>query len=524
MKSVNDFKTTNVSPSKKKRILNRKRIIKTQRNLLLFLILFSIFAYLTNPFNRFNVIRDPVNIIFDSGIIVPQYNGKVFLFDNPPARMLGNFKAAWHILTNHFSGGGKESKATTLDGIIDDIHQLRFNPNVPFLISGDHFSVLYPRSLGIFYHSTLDPRTARSSNDWLLRQKIYLKTLIYALESYEQANRLSTTIIPIGPRSVTLTNYFDPPSDTMYSILYAIRTLQSTDEITSVNTFMRNDSLSYTLETTTSANELLREYNDMLRRHFQTYVTSITDPTTGLVRTDISLSGTKDSVKRHGSFYDNVILWKTHQLAQHLGIVEKNDFFLDTLKASILSTFWLPEEGYFLEELTPTAKENSHYSSDWVIAYQTGFISPKHPDELQYFTRSIEYIQKQGLDRPFGLMYEPESQRPTLHWLLSLAAKKYGTQAIWSNFGMEYAKILTSLYQSTCQLSYLSESRYQIDKYTENIVTFRGYPEVYDTTGKPFQTPLYTSIHRTGWVVTFEQAKHMLEYTEQNKQLFCQSS
>lgn len=521
MRFIKRSKSGMTSTIKRRRIVSRRRILLMQRNIVLFLLLFSIFAYLTNPFNRINVVRDPVSIMLESGYITPTYTGKLFLFDNAGARLLGNFKAGWHILTNHFSGGGKPSSATTLDGIIDDIHALRFNANVPFLISGDHFSVLYPRSLGIFYHSALDPRTARNQKDWSLRQQIYMKTLIYALETYERSKRLSTTIIPIGPRSVTITNYFDPPSDTMFSLLYAFRTLMSTKEITSINRFNTVDTPVYDLETTKAAESLLSEYRDVLRRHFQLYVTEVTDPSTGLVRKDISLSGTKDSVRRKSSFYDNVILWKTHQLAQELELVEKNDVFLDQLKSTILSTFWLPEHGYFLEELTDRAIHNRHYSSDWVIAYQTGFLDPRNENEQHYFTESIEFIKQQGLDRPFGLMYEPESQKATLHWILSVAAKKYGTQAIWSNFGMEYAKILTSLYQGNCDSAYLQEARYQIDKYTDNIVTYRGYPEVYNADGRPFQTPFYTSIHRTGWVVTYEQAKQMLEYTEKHTQRYC---
>lgn len=506
---------------KQRRWYIKKKLLALHRDFVITILFLSIFAYLTNPFTKYSIIKDPFQILSEEGIIIPHSTGNIYLIDSLPARVLGQTKAGWHILTNQFFGGGKESKEHTLEGIIDDIHQLRFDPSEPFLISGDHFSLLYPRSLGIFYHSTLDPRTARSNEDWERRQKIYLKTLVYALETYEKANRLSTTIVPIAPRSVTLVNFFDPPSDTLFSLLYGIRTLLSEEELNAVYNFQQSDDHTYTIETTHATKEILNDYTQSLQKHFYWYVTMVTDPVTQLVRKDISLSSTKDSVKRQSSFYDNVILWKTHQLAQTLDIIDSNPSVLNSLKQQIIDQFWLEKEGYFLEELSETAKENKHYSSDWLIAVQTGFLNPSNETERKYIERSIAFIQQAKLDRPFGLSYEPEEQKSNLHWVLSLTAKDYGTKAIWSNLGMEYIKTLTTLYQQTCNYEYFNEALYQINQYKDNIIKFQGYPEVYGRDGKPYTTAFYTSVHQTGWVVSFEQARNMVEYTEKNQQKYC---
>ncbi len=499
----------------------RKRAIRAYEGLLIFVLFIAVFSYLTNPFTRFSVVKNPFQINRSPTgqlVIIPLQ--KIYLVDNPLLTKLGELKATWHILSNTMLGGGNATKNTTLDGIIDDIHALRFNPKEPYIISGDHFSVLYPRSLGIFYNTLLDPRTARSSEDWINRQELYLKTTLYLLLSYKNANRLSTTVTPTGPESVTLNNYFDPPSDTLYSILYAIRRLQTSEDLLQYYPFPLTE-LPASPKTRDAANQILSEYMPMLKRHVDLYIRDTVDPDTGLVRTDRSFSGTKDSVIRYGAFYDNVVMWKTLQLAQQLRITPENNQSLDQLKQKIIETFWLPQEGYFLEDSTDLAKKEKHYSSDWLIALMTGFLSPQNKQEQEYFTRSIAYIRKEKLDAPFGLKYQSAAQKSILHLPLRLFAPTYGTQAIWSHWGMEFIKLLTSLYQQTCDEGYLDEAVSQVQSYTDRILKYRGYPELYDSNGNVFSNKFYKSVFQTGWVVNFELAKVMTEQTKIHKEDYC---
>ncbi len=451
------------------------------------------------------------------------HKNPIYLHDNIVFNTLGLLKSTWHIAANNMLGGGPKSKQDTLDGIIKDIHRLRFNPQEPYLISGDHFSVFYPRSLGIFYHTILDSRTALSEEDWKNRQKIYAQSLLYMLEVYKQSSRLSTTITPIGPKSVTLNNFFDPPSDTMYSILYALKSLQTAEELFRIYHIPEYRSR-FSLSTGKISKNALRSYNDSIKRHLHQYITDVFDKNTGLVRTDKSFSGKKDSVIRYSSFYDNVILWKTLFLAQELGIDTEHDIPVDELKKRILSTFWLSDEGYFLEDLSEEGIKNKHYSSDWLIAFMTGFISPTNDHEREYFTKSIEFIKQKGLDKPFALKYQPDEQKSKLHWPLKLFAPAYGTQAIWSHWGMEYTKLLITLYQQTCDASYLEEAEQHIGAYKQNILSSKGYPEVYSSDGRMFSNLFYKSIRKTGWVVTFEQANLMLEETKKHKDIFCKKN
>lgn len=489
----------------------RRKIIRWS---LFFIVVIAVFSYLTNPFVRFSIVLDPHNeVVLDDGQFQIDRNSDLILKTDPFFGSLAALKASWHIFSSKFVGGPK-APATTVDEIIAAIHDRRFDPDIPFIISGDHFSVLYPRSLGIFYHTALDPRTALDQEDWQNRQFVYLKTVAYALEVYDQTDRLSTTIVPVGPRSVVLVNIYAMPSDTLYSLLFGLERLLDTEYLEYTYPFETEAGQTYSLNTQTAGQKLLDQHRESLVGHYERFLRQTVDPATGLVKEDILLSGTKDMAKRQSAFYDNVMVWKTMQLAQKLGLVAENELALADLKQRIIDTFWLEEEGYFLEDLSSTSKENNYYSSDWLIAFQTGFLDPNNETDRQYLMRSAEYIQRNALDQPFGIQYSADYRPKQLYPLVRLSAPAYGSTAIWSNWGMEYTKMLIRLYQETGQRRYFEQAQDQVEAYTYNIKRYRGYPEVYDAQGDFFRQLFYKSIRQTGWVVTYEQARAMLESAE----------
>jgi len=478
------------------------------------LLLVAIFSYLTNPFVRFSVVSDPHNeIVLENDQFGLNLDESLILKDDAFFSNLAFVKSGWHIFSSKLAGGPKAQQAT-VDEIIAAIHQKRFDPEFPFIISGDHFSVLYPRSLGIFYHTILDPRTAINETDWRNRQLIYLKTVAYALEVYGQSDRLSTTIVPVGPRSVALMNIYAPPSDTLYSVLYGLQSLLSDSFLQENYPYESLETYVPEIQTRQAAELLLDRYRDDLRRHLNQFLRDVVDPATGLVKTDILLAGTKDMAKKESGFYDNVMVWKSKQLAQELGVVEENELELIELKQRIIDAFWLEEEGYFLEDLSERGIAEKYYSSDWLIAYQTGFLDPENEADLAYLERSVDYIQRNAIDQPFGVQYHSDPRRHQLYLWVRTFAPDYGSTAIWSNWGMEYTKLLAHLAQVTGEQLYINQADQQISSYAFNIKRYRGYPEVYNENGDFFSQRLYKSIRQTGWVVTFEQAREMVEWTE----------
>lgn len=489
--------------------MKKNRLFRRSVFFLLFLtIVVAIFSYFTNPFVKFSLIEDPVGKVEvrDSQIFLDT-SKKIVLRENIFVGVLAKIKSGWHIVGSRFAGGKKASGAT-VDEIIKEIHEVRFDPEEPFLISGDHFSVLYPRSLGIFYHSLLDDRTALSATDWHNRQIIYLKTLAYACGIFAQSDRLSTTIVPVAPSSVALMNIYAPPSDTLYSLLFAFEQLR--DNSYQSTNYPFDNGVDYPLATRQATDQLLEQYKADLTRHYLKYKSDVYDPESGLIKKNILLSGTKDIMKRSGAFYDNVILWKTTKLASELGLIPQDDAFLNNLKARIISTYW-NDEGLFIEDLSKEAIDNQYYSSDWLIAFQTGFLDVKNPEERKYYIKAVDYIERNAIDKPFALQYHPDVRRERLYGLVKWFSPTYGSTAIWSNWGMEYTKLLTLLAKEEKELTYLETAKSNLDAYTFNIKRYQGYPEVYNQNGDFYKTFFYKSIRRTGWVVTYEQARALYQ-------------
>jgi len=473
----------------------------------------AILSYLTNPFAKYTVVRVPFQTTLqENGQLAVVREEALKLRTSRFFSIFATMKSGYHIVANAY-GGTKRAPAETLQEIIRDIHTLRFDPNEPYLISGDHFSVLYIRSLGIFYATLLDPRTALDQQDWLNRQQIYLQTTVYALEVFRNAKALSTTIVPVGETSVSLMNIYSPPSDTLYSLLYALNTMRSSSNL--LVTYPMNVSEKFPLSTVEAANTLLVEYREALLRHYLLYQ-NVIDPETGLIKKNILLSGTKDIAKRQSAFYDNVIFWRTEQLAQELGIVPEDELKLQTLKEKILATYWQPEMGCFVEDQSSEAISNKYYSSEWLIVLSTGFLDPLNGEERSYYEGCVRYIQDKKMDEPFGLKYHEQERPWRLYNTVRIAAPAYGSIAIWSNWGMEYAKLLILLYHSTGNVTYLEKAGQQITAYSENILKYGCYPEVYNDKGEMFANYLYKSVCQTGWVVTYEQAVLMLNSAKTN--------
>lgn len=483
----------------------------------IFAIILGLFSYLTNPFVRFSIVVDPYQDVVtqENGAFSVQPTSDIFLRDRFFFHQLAYLKSGWHILTGKFSGGSKAS-ASTVDEIIEQIHDLRFDPAEPFLISGDHFSVLYPRSLGIFYHTLLDPRTALDTEDWRNRQLIYLKTTAYALQVFAESDRMTTTIVPIGPKSVALMNVYAPPIDTLYSLLYALRVMQDERVLLEQYPFGRATWVDLPpLATKQAAKDLTDQYRISLRGHWERYRADVYDEQTGLIKREIRLSGTKDMAKRSSAFYDNVVFWRTAQLAMELDIIEDDQEWLDKSKQNILNTFWLKDSGYFLDDLSPESIQNKWYSSDWLIAYQTGFLNPAVEEERAMLESSVAYLQRNAMDQPFGVQYSADRRMEQLYTPVRLGAPDYGSTTIWSHWGMEYIKLLEHLSQVTGNPTYHFQATQQISAYSFNIKRYRGYPELYDSDGDFYQSRFYKSVRQTGWVVNFEQARSMVGETLQ---------
>lgn len=469
------------------------------------LFLLILYSALSNPYGRISRVRNPFATKRKGRTIeltkVFELQVKRSLFWQAFAYM----KCAWHIVSN--VRAGSKAKGKNLPGVIRDIHRLRFDPRKPYLISGDHFNVFYPRNLGVFYYAMLDPRSALGKSDWENRQRIYLQTVAYALAAFKKNKDCTTTIVPVGSNAVSCVNIYHYPSDALYGILFALAALEDNSFFQKRYPFESENS--FGLETKEAASSLIFEYKDLLVDLITKYYKKVFDEKTGLVRTDIHISSAKDITMRESAFYDNVIFWKTFMLAKTLGIEDVPEVDTGKLKARILKTYWLEEEGYFLEDRSEVGVDDKFYSADWLAAYFTGFLDPAKPEERKYLERAVEYTIKERIDMPFPLRYQQTDRASRQVPLVRLVVPSYGGTSIWSFWGAEFIKLLSALSEYNASAGYLERAERHITAYQKNMVRCKGYPEVYDSDGRMLRTVLYNSVRQTGWVVGFEQAVAM---------------
>ena len=463
-------------------------------------------AYITDPFSRVSIIKQPFVIeILNGAFKVINENHKINLRQEWWRQGFAYVKCVVHVLHSRYVHSPR-SHSTTVEEIIADIHTLRFNPDKLLLTSGDHFSALYVRNLGVFYYPMLDTAIKSTERDWRNRQIVYLQTVAYALGVFQKRPIPVTTIVTTGPYAATCINIYAYPPDTVYGIFYALAALLGLEQATPAPSLTKPQ---HKLGTVMAAQLLMHEYRPTLKALYEHYKATVFDEKTGLIRADKHFSGAKDITRRNCAFYDNVIYWKTLDLASKLGVAQKDKKASSELKARILKTFWLPDHGYFLEDLSEDGVRHAHYSSDWLIVLSTGFLSPRHSRERKYFERSVAYVQAQGIDQPFAIKYQQETRAYRQFLPVRIAVASYGGDAVWSFWGMEYIKVLLLLYQATDNIDYCTAADYHIKAYEQAMTRDQGFPEVYDSSGKLLETRMYRSIRQTGWVIGFEQVRTM---------------
>lgn len=380
--------------------------------------------------------------------------------------------------------------------VVAAIHQRRFDPQKPYVITGAHYSDLYVRNLGVFFHDLLD-QLSPDPIDLQRRQRLAVQTIALDLAYLRAAGRLVTTIVPLGGFAFTGVNIYEEPSDSLHAVLYTLLRLQSQPVTHAV------------------AQQLLAEYRAELTAEAHRYFTLVIDPSCGSVRRQLHLASARDGVKRQAAFYDSVIAWRTIGLAQQLGLTKPVDWpvayhwLADAAawKAALQRQYWDESRGIYANDLSRPLPQAA-FSADSLIVWQTGFLDPRRAADRRQLERMVAYIQDQELDQPFPLRYSPTNQQNRLHWAVQLAAPGYMGQGIWSHWGIEYSNVLLALAgtRSAHSSTYLQQARQHLDCYRQNMAKFGGYPELYAGDGRPFQTWALRAVLHTGWVVNYEAA------------------
>lgn len=487
----------------KLKMRNRQRQLRGTSLAVILLVAFHVWLHITNPYADISIVQQPYTTYIDKGQIKAKKNFDLKVHSNFMARSLGYYKSGFLIAQNTFSPSRLTDKKS-VNETINDIHELRFDPTKPYLISGNQFSVLYTRNLGVFYNSLLDPRTALSQTDWEHRQQIYLQSALYALDSFSGGRQLTTTIVPISPRSVALTQVHpgSQPSDTLYGLLFAFQALSQSSEYPNE---------SYKIKTIDTTQRILEERRSDFQMLLKLYLDQVQDPQTGMIKRHLILSGARDGVTRDSSFYDNVVLWSTLKLATDLGIQKYSPEYITELRTAIVSEYWDEQIGIFSDEYRD-AGQPAIFSADWLIAIPTGFLKSADIQDRTKLVRIVEYSEKNGLTDPLPIKYtiaKHTGQKPAaVRWFVP----NYGGDVIWSYWGAEYITLLNNLARSTQNKNYSQQAGDDIKAYDERIAQYGGFPETFKPDGTFLKTFFYKSILETGWVVQYERARYEFEH------------
>jgi phosphatidylglycerophosphate synthase len=361
----------------------RRKWLVVLSGLVVVIFLFSVYSIAASPYSSDSFVQTPFTTSYRDGqiILIEHYTPHIYhsWYMSTVAYLEQLVTVFWDRIRS------PEEPPGNVQSIIANIHAQRFDPSKPYLISGDQFDGLYLRNLSTFYQDLLDPRTALSPVDWRNRERIALQSLAYGLSATQQLKFPVTTLLPISPRGVIAVNFWNYPSDTMFSLFEQIQSLEN-------NPATRHATLL-----------LQQQYKSGLLAAYQNYITTVRDPRTGLVRSNIHLSSARDSVQRQSSFYDNVILWKTEQLAAQLGFANISSNSLTALRQTIIRRYWNKSAGYFIDDMSKDGR--NAYSSDWLIALPLGFLNPSNPADRSKLEQISVYIDKQHLASPLPIRY-----------------------------------------------------------------------------------------------------------------------
>jgi phosphatidylglycerophosphate synthase len=455
-----------------------------------FILLFSVYSLAASPYSSDSFVQTPFTTSFEDGQVVLQQHFTPSIYHGWFASAVAYCEQTVTVIWDRLRS--PKEPAGNLQSIESAIHTQRFDPSKPYVISGDQFDGLYLRNLSVFYQGLLDPHTALGTTDWHNRERIAVQSLAYGLSATEQLKYPVTTLMPIGPRQVIAVNFWSYPSDTMFGLLQELQNLEADPD------------------TRQAALQLQHEYGSGLIAAYQNYLTTVRDPKINLIRTDIHLSSARDAVQRESSFYDNVILWRTEQLASQLGLTNVSSSSLVSLRQTILQRYWDATQGHFIDDVTP-GHQNS-YSSDWLIALPTGFLHPSNSSDLSKLELISAYIDKNHLTSPLPIRYTADNN---LHqdFFVSTFVSSYGNTAIWSYWGDLYITLETDLYQQTSNQLYAQHVQDGLTAWQQVIVQDRGYPETLDGHGNILKTTVYESIRRNGWIVDFEADKYNWDHS-----------
>lgn len=341
------------------------------------------------------------------------------------------------------------SPFTKYEGDINDIAKTiiqKCYSGTFFQVSLGHFPQFYMRDFGMCVRSL-----------WQLGyKKECTQTVLYALQIYKANNRVSTTIDQHGK----CVDFFAYGPDSLAFLLHSMR-------ITNY--------------------KLTKSDKAFLKEQIKVCLDKVWDTNYGGIKRNTYFSSSKDHYKRNASCYDFCMVGWIIQSADKLKIthpLSKMNF-----EKQLIKLYW-GKTGFY-DDL-----DKEEYSGDaQTFPFYCGILSlSKHNF---YFKKSVQMIQKLGLDSPFPIKYTASRNKRKELFFPSLAAPNYEGDSVWIHTGLCYMEVIAEFDTSLLKV--------YLDSYTQNLKTYQNFLEVYDKRGKPYRSLLYKCDESMLWISMYYQ-------------------
>ncbi len=284
------------------------------------------------------------------------------------------------------------------------------------------------------------------------------KTLRYALNAFQKAGKITTTIDPKG-------KVYDFPN-------YAV------------------DSLPWLIHSIKVSKFDYRSYKGILHKALRHYADKVVDVKTQLVRDDAKFSSMKDYSIRYSSAYDNSV----HiMLMQDLMDLRLFNPFYHKKTAKETKTFYakkFSQEYWSGEYFFDDVRKKNYVAADAnVFPIILGIVT-----DTAKVKSVIKYLQKNKLDSPLPLKYAQKNKeiKFTFH---NYFVPGYETDSCWTHMGLLWVKAL-QVYDKKLANKYKKT-------YTEMVEKEAAFLEVLGKDGKPFQTLLYSTDRSMLWAANY---------------------
>lgn len=306
-----------------------------------------------------------------------------------------------------------------------------------------HYPHFYSRDFGMMVPSLLE----------MGKRSEVKSTLMYALDIFEHAGGI-TTFISNKNKAVNFPNVYSP--DSVAHIFRSVGLLNDKEVISRFKHFLQME----------------------VNRFYDTAIYKIT----GEIKRHIHFGGMRDHSKRDSSCYDTVMAAVISREADFLGL--DNPLSRFDYKEILIKDFWTG--AYFKDD-----RSSNILSADAnIYPFWYGII-----DDIDFQRTAIESMQALNLDKPFPVKYVSDKKQKGKTIFVEKLVSDWESNSIWPMSALPFIDIVGDID--------LKKAKFYLSQYTDLIESHKTFLEVYNSTGVPYKSVVYSCDEGMLWAALY---------------------